>query len=215
MRPWTVARGRRPRRVPNSARRQGAATGAMTSQDEPGTRRCFTNTERYETVVVGGGQTGLTVAYHLARRDQSFVILDANERIGDSWRQRWDSLRLFTPACYDGLPGCRSCSGAYRATCGTIVTGAPTIPRCFPPCAYGEFADRPQGPVEGTVPRWTAHPRQAPRPFRRRHRTRAPGRRRRGRAADAARPPSPESLQRHLVHGFPSGLLLDRSPRFR
>ncbi|HEX6403892.1 MAG TPA: FAD-dependent oxidoreductase [Pseudonocardiaceae bacterium] len=77
----------------------------MTGQGEPGTRRCLTNTERFETVVVGGGQTGLTVGYHLARRNQSFVILEANERIGDSWRQRWDSLRLFTPACYDGLPG--------------------------------------------------------------------------------------------------------------
>jgi len=54
--------------------------------------------ERFHTVVVGGGQTGLTVGYHLALRDQSFVILDANERVGDSWRQRWDSLRLFTPA---------------------------------------------------------------------------------------------------------------------
>lgn len=58
-----------------------------------------------ETVVIGGGQTGLTVGYHLAKRDQSFVILDANERIGDSWRQRWDSLRLFTPARFNGLPG--------------------------------------------------------------------------------------------------------------
>jgi putative flavoprotein involved in K+ transport len=61
--------------------------------------------ERFDTVVVGGGQTGLTVGYHLKLRDQSFVILDANERIGDSWRRRWDSLRLFTPARYNGLPG--------------------------------------------------------------------------------------------------------------
>lgn len=61
--------------------------------------------ERFDTVVVGGGQTGLTVGYHLALRDQSFVILDANQRVGDSWRQRWDSLRLFTPARYNGLPG--------------------------------------------------------------------------------------------------------------
>jgi putative flavoprotein involved in K+ transport len=64
-----------------------------------------TDCERFDTVVVGGGQTGLTVGYHLALRGQSFVILDANERIGDSWRQRWDSLRLFTPARYNGLPG--------------------------------------------------------------------------------------------------------------
>jgi putative flavoprotein involved in K+ transport len=61
--------------------------------------------ERFETVIVGGGQAGLAVGYHLARRGRSFVILDANRRVGDAWRQRWDSLRLFTPARYSGLPG--------------------------------------------------------------------------------------------------------------
>lgn len=61
--------------------------------------------ERVETVVVGGGQAGLSVGYHLAKGGRPFVILDANERIGDSWRKRWDSLRLFTPARYDGLDG--------------------------------------------------------------------------------------------------------------
>lgn len=61
--------------------------------------------ERIETVVVGGGQAGLAVGYHLARRRLSHVILDASHRIGDTWRQRWDSLRLFTPARYDSLPG--------------------------------------------------------------------------------------------------------------
>jgi len=60
-----------------------------------------------ETVIVGGGQAGLAVAYHLKKRGQPFLILDAHERIGDSWRGRWDSLRLFTPAKYDGLPGMR------------------------------------------------------------------------------------------------------------
>jgi putative flavoprotein involved in K+ transport len=61
--------------------------------------------ERFETVVVGGGQAGLSVGYHLARIGRPFVILEANDRIGDCWRNRWDSLRLFTPARYDGLPG--------------------------------------------------------------------------------------------------------------
>jgi putative flavoprotein involved in K+ transport len=61
--------------------------------------------ERVETVIVGGGQAGLAVGYHLARRDRPFVILDANRRVGDAWRRRWDSLRLFTPARYAGLPG--------------------------------------------------------------------------------------------------------------
>lgn len=64
-----------------------------------------TGTEHIETVVIGGGQAGLSVGYHLARRGLPFVILDANERVGDSWRDRWDSLRLFTPARFSGLDG--------------------------------------------------------------------------------------------------------------
>lgn len=61
--------------------------------------------ERIETVIIGGGQAGLSVGYHMAKRDLPFVILDASERIGDAWRNRWDSLRLFSPARYDGLDG--------------------------------------------------------------------------------------------------------------
>jgi putative flavoprotein involved in K+ transport len=61
--------------------------------------------EHIETVVIGGGQAGLSVGYHLMRRDRPFVILDANQRIGDAWRNRWDSLRLFTPGRYNGLAG--------------------------------------------------------------------------------------------------------------
>ncbi len=61
--------------------------------------------ERFETVIIGGGQAGLSVGYHPAKRDRPFVILDANERVGDAWRKRWDSLRLFTPARYSGLVG--------------------------------------------------------------------------------------------------------------
>ena len=61
--------------------------------------------ERLDTIVVGGGQAGLAVGHALARQDVEFVILDAGARVGDSWRRRWDSLRLFTPARRDGLPG--------------------------------------------------------------------------------------------------------------
>src|SRR5215212_5946646 len=61
--------------------------------------------ERFDTVVIGCGQAGLATGYHLKELGLSFLILDANERIGDSWRKRWDSLRLFTPARYSGLPG--------------------------------------------------------------------------------------------------------------
>ena len=59
----------------------------------------------YETIVIGGGQAGLSVGYQLARRNGRFLILDENERVGDAWRKRWDSLRLFTPARFNGLPG--------------------------------------------------------------------------------------------------------------
>ena len=57
------------------------------------------------TIVIGGGQTGLSVGYHLSRQHIPFVILDASPRIGDAWRHRWDSLRLFTPARHAGLDG--------------------------------------------------------------------------------------------------------------
>ena len=60
-----------------------------------------------QTIVIGGGQAGLSVGYHLAKRGLPFQILDANPRIGDAWRNRWDSLRLFNPARYAGLPGLR------------------------------------------------------------------------------------------------------------
>jgi putative flavoprotein involved in K+ transport len=63
--------------------------------------------ERYETVVIGGGQAGLAVGYFLGQEGRSFAILDSGERIGEQWRERWDSLRLYSPASRDGLPGMR------------------------------------------------------------------------------------------------------------
>lgn len=60
-----------------------------------------------DTLVIGGGQAGLAIGYHLARRGQEFVILEGRQRIGDAWRSRWDSLRLFTPARFAALPGRR------------------------------------------------------------------------------------------------------------
>ncbi len=68
--------------------------------------------QHMQTIVVGGGQAGLAVGYHLARRGLPFVILDANQRVGDAWRKRWDSLRLFTPAAYGSLPGMRFSTSA-------------------------------------------------------------------------------------------------------
>jgi putative flavoprotein involved in K+ transport len=79
----------------------------MNGHIEQQSQRLATHIERFDTVIIGGGQAGLSVGYHLAMRGLPFVILDANERIGDAWRKRWDSLRLFTPARYDGLQGWR------------------------------------------------------------------------------------------------------------
>ena len=77
---------------------QEAAIGSSTE--------AIASTETFETIVIGGGQAGLAVGYYLKKQGRPFVILDANERIGGSWRTRtWSSLRLFTPARYDGLPG--------------------------------------------------------------------------------------------------------------
>ncbi len=60
---------------------------------------------RYDVIIIGGGQAGLAMGYQLAQRGVDFLILDAAQRTGDAWRQRWDSLTLFTPARYSGLPG--------------------------------------------------------------------------------------------------------------
>jgi putative flavoprotein involved in K+ transport len=60
---------------------------------------------RFDAIVVGAGQAGLAVGHHLAARDVDFAILTAESRVGDNWRTRWDSLRLFTPARYSSLPG--------------------------------------------------------------------------------------------------------------
>ena len=61
--------------------------------------------ERFDVIVVGGGQAGLAIGYFLARQGRSFVILEAADSIGASWRSRWDSLVLFTPRRYSGLAG--------------------------------------------------------------------------------------------------------------
>lgn len=63
--------------------------------------------EKQQAVIVGAGQAGLATAHELAGRGVGLVLLEAGARVGDVWRRRWDSLRLFTPARYDGLPGSR------------------------------------------------------------------------------------------------------------
>lgn len=61
--------------------------------------------KRFDTVIVGAGQAGLATGYYLAAQGRDFVIVDEHERVGEAWRRRWSSLRLFTRAAYDGLPG--------------------------------------------------------------------------------------------------------------
>jgi putative flavoprotein involved in K+ transport len=78
--------------------------GPARASDAQGTRR-HAASERFDVIVIGGGQAGLSVGYHLKLRGVRFVILDACERIGDAWRKRWDSLRLFSPAWLSGLDG--------------------------------------------------------------------------------------------------------------
>jgi putative flavoprotein involved in K+ transport len=62
-------------------------------------------TERYDVVVVGGGQAGLAIGYHLAQQGRKFLILERDHDVAPAWRDRWDSLTLFTPRAYDSLPG--------------------------------------------------------------------------------------------------------------
>jgi putative flavoprotein involved in K+ transport len=81
---------------------EGAVALRLTTQAP---RAPAVHPELFDVIVVGGGQAGLSVGYHLGRTGVRFLILDANERVGDSWRQRWNSLRLFTPAKFDGLDG--------------------------------------------------------------------------------------------------------------
>lgn len=61
--------------------------------------------ESLEVLIIGAGQAGLALGYHLAERGCQFRIVDSAPEIGHTWRNRWDSLRLFSPAQYDGLPG--------------------------------------------------------------------------------------------------------------
>src|SRR3954469_24423673 len=78
---------------------------AMTTTQYSPTEPAERSPERLGTVIVGAGQTGLAGAYFLGRAGVPCVVLDEHARIGDQWRQRYDSLRLNSPAQYDGAPG--------------------------------------------------------------------------------------------------------------
>jgi putative flavoprotein involved in K+ transport len=61
--------------------------------------------EEVAVLIVGGGQAGLSAGHRLQESGIDIAIVDAGDRIGDTWRHRWDSLRLFTPAVVSALPG--------------------------------------------------------------------------------------------------------------
>jgi putative flavoprotein involved in K+ transport len=73
-----------------------------------------------DVVVIGGSQSGLAIAWHLQRQGRDFVVLEAGPEVGHVWRSRWDTLKLFTPAQYDALPGL-----AFPAPADTYPTKDP------------------------------------------------------------------------------------------
>jgi len=84
---------------------EGTASMELAGLATRSPQRAIPKRESFDVIVIGGGQAGLSVGYYLAQAGVRFVILDASQRIGDSWRNRWDSLRLFTPAKFDSLVG--------------------------------------------------------------------------------------------------------------
>lgn len=80
-------------------------TGKPTAHAAPATSDAPAPPTRFDVVVIGAGQAGLAIGYFLARQGRHFVILDAADAVGSSWRGRWDSLVLFTPRRHDALPG--------------------------------------------------------------------------------------------------------------
>jgi putative flavoprotein involved in K+ transport len=87
-------------------------------QEEP--NRNSSSDGLLDVVVVGGSQAGLAIAWHLAQQGLRFVVLEAGPEVGHVWRSRWDSLKLFTPAQYDALPGM-----AFPAPADTYPTKDP------------------------------------------------------------------------------------------
>src|SRR5260370_35573866 len=102
--------------IPHAGMRTSMRNGVRTTSrscshvsGQPNRRRISMNVssseQRFDTVAIGGGQSGLAVGYYLAMQGRGFVILDANDPIGAGWSKWWDQLPLFNPSRYRGLPG--------------------------------------------------------------------------------------------------------------
>jgi putative flavoprotein involved in K+ transport len=91
----------------------------MTAPQDEG-RQDLGGDQQLDVVVVGGSQSGLAMAWHLQRQGLDFVVLEAGPEVGHVWRSRWDTLKLFTPAQYDALPGL-----AFPAPADTYPTKDP------------------------------------------------------------------------------------------
>lgn len=64
-----------------------------------------TQIETRNTIIIGGGQSGLAISYLLTQQDRDHIILEKQQWIGETWRSRWDSFTLVTPNCQLQLPG--------------------------------------------------------------------------------------------------------------
>ena len=134
--------------------------------------------EHVETVIVGAGQAGLATAYHLKRRGRDCLVLDAHQRVGDNWRRLWDSLRLYSPAQYDALPGLPF--PAKKWACPGKDEVADYLE---------QYAAHHDLPVRARRPRRDGHPRR--RPLRRPHQRGRPPR-----ATTSWSPPAPSAAPR-------------------
>ncbi len=85
--------------------RQETGGSARLANTGEGANPVDVSTKQHEVVVVGAGQAGLAVGHLLSDQNRDFTILEAADEPGVAWRGRWDSLKLFTPARYSGLPG--------------------------------------------------------------------------------------------------------------
>jgi putative flavoprotein involved in K+ transport len=88
-----------------SASTQHETTTTTPIATTPNTASVPSDSAPLDVLVIGAGQAGLSLAWHLNRQGARYLLVDAAPALGHSWRTRWDSLRLFTPAQYDSLPG--------------------------------------------------------------------------------------------------------------